>query len=80
MIKGEALLDPLYKLGHIGYRGFVDFTSDIKPVCLPCNEKSCIRNILRKPDSKGEILIKGTETPEQQCQIERKICDLLGIS
>nr|XP_039269711.1 complement factor B-like [Styela clava] len=50
--------------------GYVEFTPYIRPVCLPCSPDSCVSQVLMKKDSKGRVLIKGSETDEEKCKIE----------
>nr|XP_039270145.1 complement factor B-like [Styela clava] len=71
---GEYLVVGGRILMPISFPGFVELTPYIKPVCLPCGSDSCVSQVLMKEDSEGEILIKGSETDEEKCEIE---CDFL---
>lgn len=50
--------------------GIVTFSPYIRPVCLPCSPDSCVAKVLKKPDQRGQVLLKGNETAEEKCRIE----------
>ena len=47
--------------------GWVNYTSHIRPVCLPCMESKCLKNVLTR-----QGILRGNETSEERCALERK--------
>ena len=48
--------------------GWVEYTSYIRPVCLPCSKTSCVAGFL-----KNEKLLTDEKTEEEKCETESNI-------